>query len=1375
MKKLLLLLALLSSWAVNAQSLETYSFTTGVNQNQWINLSDNATQIINSGQNDACSGLNNVGFPFRFGNGTYTRFWANSNGIFSFNDTPSTVYTNQFNSTNCNNSQPKICGISRNMGTGSNGYVRYELTGTAPNRVLVCEFKLSNSNNNNNNQMTTYTARVMWQVQLHEADGKVVMVYGTAPNTNPTYYQIGISQSGSDIWTINPKNHVATHSTVAVGSSYAGWPGAYRYYAFEPPCCPSPLNLTCTATSGSVDTPVTATFTWTNGGEETQWMMEYDTNEDFSTLQQVAIQQSDLVNGTYTLTGLTADVQYYGRIKAWCPSCNNGEGTFSEASNVCLFKRNVLPKPENITFSGQTLDGITVSWTAPNQDVTEYRYRYSADNGTTWSALESTTATTVTLNGLPYEGHVYTFQVQAVYSDGASAFNSAIFHTQLCLPENRCQISLELTDLYGDGWRDNYLKVVDAETDELLGTFTNTDLDLASGAQGCEETQTFTLLVCDGRDVRIEYEKGSYPEDVAWVITDVNGEIIWALQNPTASMSMNYTVSCAPVTCTRPDNLQAVAVAHSAAFTWTDGEEGQNAWQVSYSTDASFNPDNGTIVSLSHVNNTIDGLAQNTTYHAYVRAYCGAEDGYSRWSGLMATFTTIAGNLPPTNVTVAAEPEMTQTSATLTWEGKATNVLHQSYDLYYSTESILPETLNTANLITGISSNVYTIETLTPGTTYTVWVRDNCGDDGFSTWSAPMIFSTIDLCPTPTNLTLVAGSTTYEGATIEWEGTIYNDNYVVEVGPYDFSATPTQDILMTQIYGLPNDWTHFGDGIVATQPGTAHAHVASQSIIFSSVSEDNVIVLPHIGTATHVLDISYWEAAGDNNSGEFEVGYVTEDNDTITFHALHTSYSSQGTSYQFVGNISFADAPIGARIAFRHRTVNTSSQWYLDDITVYERQYPAIWATEGYAPDVNSTGTFTIHGLHPSTLYKARVKSDCGDNGESTGYSNEVSFITAAGQPVTFTKEITGYGDNNGGYYLIASPLANYINPAGIENMTEGAFDLYYYDQSEELEWRNYETSHFNLESGKGYLYAHSSDVTLTFTGEPYTGDGTVTLDYDENADLPGWNLIGNPFGSNATLDRPYYRLNEDGSALKTETESTAVEAMEGVFVQTNEAGQTATFMINPGKAEPIAQTNIILKNSKGRSIDNAIVRFDNGAKLGKFQMNVNSPKLYISENGQDYAVVNASEVGELPLCFKANTDGSYTLNFDIEEVSFSYLHLIDNKTGMDVDLLASTSYTFDARTTDYASRFRLLFATGSSISSETDTFGFVNAAGNLCIFGIEGEAVLQVVDLTGRVISSSQFSGSYEQKLNVAPGMYMLRLINGNEVRTQKTILSSK
>jgi hypothetical protein len=150
----------------------------------------------------------------------------------------------------------------------------------------------------------------------------------------------------------------------------------------------------------------------------------------------------------------------------------------------------------------------------------------------------------------------------------------------------------------------------------------------------------------------------------------------------------------------------------------------------------------------------------------------------------------------------------------------------------------------------------------------------------------------------------------------------------------------------------------------------------------------------------------------------------------------------------------------------------------------------------------------------------------------------------------------------------------------------------------------------------------------------------------------------------------------------------------------------------------------------------------------------------------QDYAVVSCGEMGELPVNFKAERSGSYTIAVSSEEVSFGYLHLIDNLTGADVDLLANPSYSFDANTTDYASRFRLVFATGNA----DDTFAFFNNGS--FVVSNEGEAMLQVVDVTGRILSSETINGCASVNIDAAPGVYMIRLSNGDSTKVQKVVV---
>ena len=164
----------------------------------------------------------------------------------------------------------------------------------------------------------------------------------------------------------------------------------------------------------------------------------------------------------------------------------------------------------------------------------------------------------------------------------------------------------------------------------------------------------------------------------------------------------------------------------------------------------------------------------------------------------------------------------------------------------------------------------------------------------------------------------------------------------------------------------------------------------------------------------------------------------------------------------------------------------------------------------------------------------------------------------------------------------------------------------------------------------------------------------------------------------------------------------------------------------------------------------------------------------------------------EIPVNFKAKKNGEYTITVNPEDVEMAYLHLIDNMTGADIDLLSAgdcgsspamttvgTSYTFTAKTSDYASRFKLVFraqevgpSTGSGTEgSETDeAFAYINN-GNIVITDADGNATLQVIDMMGRVLSSEDAKHCVSTA-GMPAGAYVLRLIDGKNVKTQKIVI---
>ena len=385
-------------------------------------------------------------------------------------------------------------------------------------------------------------------------------------------------------------------------------------------------------------------------------------------------------------------------------------------------------------------------------------------------------------------------------------------------------------------------------------------------------------------------------------------------------------------------------------------------------------------------------------------------------------------------------------------------------------------------------------------------------------------------------------------------------------------------------------------------------------------------------------------------------------------------------------------------------------------------------------------------------------------------------------------KSISGYGTGNGGWYFIASPLLSSVAPTEINGMIqEQDYDLYRFNQSGEAEWENYKnpihTQEFTINNGKGYLYASKEDVDLLFIGVANEFDERmVSLVYDVNASFAGWNLVGNPFQVDAYANKSYYVMNEDGTAIEPVAVSmeTAIPPCTGIMVRAEMTGQSVIFTKesrqvpnNNGTLQiAVAQTNT-RSTSTGSvtALDKVVVSFNEGDELGKFDFNKDNAKLYIPQGNEDYAIAYAEKQGEMPLNFETNVNGNYTITINPENVEMDYLHLIDNMTGKDVDLLATPSYTFESKTSDYVSRFRLVFsASGDTNNEDEESFAFVSN-GNIIVTGEYANATLQIVDMLGHVVVNTDVAHNVSTN-GIASGVYVLRIINGDDVKTQKIVI---
>ena len=303
--------------------------------------------------------------------------------------------------------------------------------------------------------------------------------------------------------------------------------------------------------------------------------------------------------------------------------------------------------------------------------------------------------------------------------------------------------------------------------------------------------------------------------------------------------------------------------------------------------------------------------------------------------------------------------------------------------------------------------------------------------------------------------------------------------------------------------------------------------------------------------------------------------------------------------------------------------------------------------------------------------------------------------------------------------------------------------------------------------------------MTLNFTGVINNGSATVNvpLSYTTGHALQGFNLVGNPFAHNVTsyasvnVANGCYVMNEakDDLIVSEISEENPLKPAEGFFVKATAAGASITF--NPGRGSTATQSGTIrvelVENDK--LIDRLLVKTAEGQPLEKFSLNERRTRLFAQGERQELAIVPC-EGNEQAVNFKAAKNGQYTISVNADGLDFSYLHLIDNLTGADVDLLAEPSYTFEAKTSDYASRFLLRFIPKDGSSTSSETFAFISN-GNIVITEADTNSTLQIVDVMGRVVVNTDVARNVSTS-GMSAGVYVLRLINGNDVRTQKIVV---
>jgi len=163
-------------------------------------------------------------------------------------------------------------------------------------------------------------------------------------------------------------------------------------------------------------------------------------------------------------------------------------------------------------------------------------------------------------------------------------------------------------------------------------------------------------------------------------------------------------------------------------FSWETG--GETVWEIEYG-ETGFGIGAGTVLRTSQTNMLIDALMSGTAYQIQLRSNCGS-DGFS--NSIIRDFTTLTGNpncIAPSSLSLGL---ITSSSVEISWSENNETAWEIEYGL-------VNFTLGTGT-VAQTSQNVLTTSGLVPGNTYEIYVRANCGTDGYSEYSDQVVVST---------------------------------------------------------------------------------------------------------------------------------------------------------------------------------------------------------------------------------------------------------------------------------------------------------------------------------------------------------------------------------------------------------------------------------------------------------------------------------------------------------------------------------------------------------------------------------------------------------------------------------------------------------
>lgn len=838
-KKMLLGLIMFCAMSVQGQvSSYTHAWALG-----GFTAPSTPTTIIPFPWNDEVVGFTfPAGFVFNFNSRNFTSCGVSANGFITFDGlaTGSNVTPIAINGTYKN----VIAGYSNDLSPTGTTPIEYELTGTAPNRVLAITYSA----------VAAPSGIVNFQIALNESAptsakfGVVELRYRSSTAGSVRVGQMGLrgennndfyamNYTGSAVWSTLNINRGITNA-VTVKSGFTTNMSNLTLTFTPPPTCNAPRALSIAPAS---ITSTTATLDWiapvpntpSNGYEYLVTpVVSNNMNVPAGTPNTSTAATGAVGAGVLTanLTSLTGSTLYYVYVRSDCGGTKSGWSapvTFTTkcpAQNIPFFDPFDSPNYANCAAI-QTLAGNSWTNVFGGPLVDGFVGNYAKIRAQNVSGV--TNNSTYFLNGVNL---VAGTRYRLEYKYGSSTV----------FPTGRQNLKLR----YGSA--------------PQVASMTTTLMD------------------------HVDFRAGPYIQVINFVVPTTGVYYFGFTDTSSAGNETTYidNFRIDPSTCIEPNNLIAGGVTNTtASVSWTPGSPNNAANGYNYYVSTSATPPNDATVPTGSTAAgvplvTISGLTPGTVYYFWVRSNCGSGD-VSVWSNSVS-FTTTNAPLSSYCIPVSASNASYITNVQST--GAIANINNTST---FSASPYGYQNFTSKEIVQARGGSV-TVNTSIAGPTvgsaiWVDWNKNGIFEASERVFNTTTYYTTIPSATFIVPLTAALGTTTMR-VMIDYWGTNPNN-------PCAYSTASTR--------GESEDYSF----TVKTKPTDIMLTASSASICLGGTTAPVFIINP---AAYNVYSWSPLGVMGDNS-----VGYTFAPNSTITYTltGLNTT-NFETTSTTFTVNVN---------------------------------------------------------------------------------------------------------------------------------------------------------------------------------------------------------------------------------------------------------------------------------------------------------------------------------------------------------------------------------------------------------------------------------------------------------------------------------------